>query len=104
MSRAVVVLDGWALGRQRFGWYVYGWASHSFETIVITVFMSRYLPAVAQNAVAATGPRSSRWWCFSSAASPCCWASTSARRVLRPGTHLQRTWEDHLHGRRTTHG
>jgi MFS transporter, UMF1 family len=41
--------------RLRFGWYFYGWASHTFETIVITVFMSRYLPAVATNAVGANG-------------------------------------------------
>ncbi|MGH3857207.1 MAG: MFS transporter [Pseudonocardiaceae bacterium] len=49
------VLSGRGLGRQRFGWYAYGWASHAFETTVITVFMSRYLPAVAQNAVGPGG-------------------------------------------------
>jgi len=27
--------------RQRRGWYLYGWASHTFPTIVTTVFMSR---------------------------------------------------------------
>jgi UMF1 family MFS transporter len=41
--------------RLRFGWYSYGWASHTFETIVITVFMSRYLPTVAENAVGVNG-------------------------------------------------
>ncbi|HEX7662509.1 MAG TPA: MFS transporter [Pseudonocardiaceae bacterium] len=41
--------------RQRWGWYAYAWGSHSFETSVITVFMSRYLPAVAKNAVGANG-------------------------------------------------
>jgi UMF1 family MFS transporter len=55
MSQAASVRDRWALPRQRFGWYAYGWASHTFETTVITVFMSRYLPAVAQNAVGSNG-------------------------------------------------
>lgn len=40
--------------RQRRGWYGYWWASHSFETTVVSVFMNRYLPSVAQNAA---GPR-----------------------------------------------
>ncbi|MBI3688158.1 MAG: MFS transporter [Actinobacteria bacterium] len=39
--------------RQRRGWYWYGWASHAFPTTVVTVFMGRYLEAVA--AVAAGG-------------------------------------------------
>ena len=43
------------LRRQRFAWYTYGWAAHTFETTVITVFMSRYLPAVAKNAVGPNG-------------------------------------------------
>ena len=43
------------LPRLRAGWYAYGWASHVFETTVVTVFMSRYLPAVAQNAVGMGG-------------------------------------------------
>src|SRR3979490_298513 len=43
------------LGRQRFGWYAYGWASHTFETTVTTVFMSRYLPTTAENAVGKAG-------------------------------------------------
>ena len=55
MSQAESVRDRWALPCQRFGWYAYGWASHTFETTVITVFMSRYLPAVAQNAVGSNG-------------------------------------------------
>ena len=38
------------LKRQRFGWYGYGWASHTFEATVVTVFMSRYLPSVGENA------------------------------------------------------
>jgi MFS transporter, UMF1 family len=38
------------LRRQRLGWYAYGWASHVFPTIVITVFMGRYLEAVAGDA------------------------------------------------------
>jgi len=41
--------------RQRFAWYSYAWASHTFETSVITVFMSRYLPAVAKKAVGDNG-------------------------------------------------
>jgi UMF1 family MFS transporter len=32
---------------QRFGWYTYYWAAHSFPTTVTTVFMSRYLPSTA---------------------------------------------------------
>ena len=43
------------LHRQRFGWYAYGWASHTFQTTVGTVFMSRYLPAVAENVVGRDG-------------------------------------------------
>ena len=43
------------LNRLRFGWYTYGWASHTFETTVITVFMSRYLPYVAEQAVGQNG-------------------------------------------------
>ena len=43
------------LHRQRFGWYAYGWASHAFQTTVVTVFMSRYLPAVAENVVGRDG-------------------------------------------------
>lgn len=35
------------LRRQRRGWYFYGWASHVFPTTVVTVFMGRYLEAVA---------------------------------------------------------
>jgi UMF1 family MFS transporter len=41
--------------RQRRGWYLYGWASHTFPTIVTTVFMSRYLTSVAENAVGKHG-------------------------------------------------
>jgi UMF1 family MFS transporter len=41
--------------RQRRGWYLYGWASHVFPTLVITVFMSRYLTSVAENAVGKNG-------------------------------------------------
>jgi UMF1 family MFS transporter len=52
---AVTSAPGPALRRQRFGWYTYGWASHTFEATVVTVFMSRYLPAVAQNAVGRNG-------------------------------------------------
>ena len=44
-----------ALKRLRFGWYSYGWAAQVFETTVLAVFMSRYLPAVATNAVGETG-------------------------------------------------
>ncbi len=39
----------------RRGWYLYGWASHVFPTIVTTVFMGRYLTAVAENAVGKQG-------------------------------------------------
>ncbi|HEX8092896.1 MFS transporter [Jatrophihabitans sp.] len=41
--------------RQRRGWYFYGWASHVFPTIVVTVFMGRYLTSLAENAVGKTG-------------------------------------------------
>jgi UMF1 family MFS transporter len=41
--------------RQRRGWYLYGWASHVFPTIVVTVFMGRYLTSVAENAVGKQG-------------------------------------------------
>lgn len=43
------------LRRQRRAWYTYGWGSHAFETTVVAVFLSRYLPAVATNAVGANG-------------------------------------------------
>src|SRR5882724_11316531 len=46
---------GDALRRQRFGWYGYAWASHTFEATVITVFMSRYLPSTAINSVGENG-------------------------------------------------
>ena len=41
--------------RQRRGWYFYGWASHVFPTIVVTVFMGRYLTSLAENAVGKAG-------------------------------------------------
>ncbi|HEY4019069.1 MAG TPA: MFS transporter [Pseudonocardiaceae bacterium] len=44
-----------ALRRQRMAWYTYGWGAHTFETSVVTVFMSRYLVAVAEKAVGKTG-------------------------------------------------
>lgn len=44
-----------AQARQRRGWYLYGWASHVFPTIVVTVFMGRYLTSVAENAVGEHG-------------------------------------------------
>jgi MFS transporter, UMF1 family len=44
-----------SLSRQRRGWYLYGWASHVFPTIVVTVFMGRYLTSVAENAVGKHG-------------------------------------------------
>lgn len=44
-----------ATDRARKGWYLYGWASHTFPTVVVTVFMSRYLTSVAENAVGKTG-------------------------------------------------
>lgn len=43
------------LKTQRRAWYSYWWASHSFETIVISVFLSQYLPAVAAKAVGENG-------------------------------------------------
>jgi len=46
---------GPALRRQRFAWYTYGWAAHTFETTVVAVFLSQYLPAVATRAVGASG-------------------------------------------------
>ncbi len=44
-----------AIGRRRRGWYLYGWASQTFPTLVTTVFMSRYLTSVAENAVGKHG-------------------------------------------------
>jgi UMF1 family MFS transporter len=46
---------GSALRVQRRAWYAYGWASHAFETTVVAVFLSRYLPSVAANAVGDNG-------------------------------------------------
>jgi UMF1 family MFS transporter len=46
---------GPALRVQRRAWYAYGWASHAFETTVVAVFLSRYLPSVASNAVGDNG-------------------------------------------------
>jgi UMF1 family MFS transporter len=43
------------LAAQRKGWYGYAWASHTFEATVVTVFMSRYLPSIAENAVGKEG-------------------------------------------------
>lgn len=39
----------------RRAWYLYGWASQTFPTVVTTVFMSRYLTSVAENAVGKHG-------------------------------------------------
>jgi MFS transporter, UMF1 family len=44
-----------AVDRQRRGWYLYGWASHVFPTVVVTVFMGRYLTSVTENAVGKQG-------------------------------------------------
>lgn len=41
--------------RHRRGWYLYGWASHVFPTIVVTVFMGRYLTSLAENQVGKQG-------------------------------------------------
>ncbi len=49
------VREAQGCARQRFGWYAYGWASHGFETTVVTVFMSRYLPTIAVNAAGENG-------------------------------------------------
>jgi UMF1 family MFS transporter len=49
------VFEGRELRTQRRAWYTYAWGSHAFETIVVSVFLSRYLPAVATNAVGANG-------------------------------------------------
>jgi UMF1 family MFS transporter len=46
---------GFGTRAQRRGWYIYGWASHVFPTLVTTVFMSRYLTSVAENAVGKHG-------------------------------------------------
>lgn len=40
---------------RRRAWYAYGWASHVFPTLVTTVFMSRYLTSVAEDAVGTRG-------------------------------------------------
>jgi UMF1 family MFS transporter len=52
---SIVVFEGRELRTQRRAWYTYAWGSHAFETIVVSVFLSRYLPAVATNAVGANG-------------------------------------------------
>lgn len=52
---SAAAFTGDALKRQRFAWYTYGWGSHAFETTVVAVFLSRYLPAVATNAVGEHG-------------------------------------------------
>ena len=44
-----------AAQRHRRAWYLYGWASQPFPTVVVTVFMSRYLTAVTENAVGKNG-------------------------------------------------
>ncbi len=41
--------------RHRQAWYLYGFASQSFPTVVVTVFMSRYLTSVAEDAVGKHG-------------------------------------------------
>jgi UMF1 family MFS transporter len=46
---------GFGTRTQRRGWYIYGWASHVFPTLVTTVFMSRYLTSVAEHAVGKHG-------------------------------------------------
>lgn len=51
----MAAVDASAPTRQRRAWYLYGWASHTFPTIVTTVFMSRYLTSVAENAVGKHG-------------------------------------------------
>jgi UMF1 family MFS transporter len=51
----VPVTDDAVVRRHRLGWYLYGWASHVFPTIVTTVFMGRYLTSVAENAVGKNG-------------------------------------------------
>ncbi|HEX2903922.1 MAG TPA: MFS transporter [Jatrophihabitans sp.] len=43
------------MSRHRRGWYLYGWASHVFPTIVVTVFMGRYLTSLAENQVGKHG-------------------------------------------------
>ncbi len=43
------------VSRLRRGWYLYGWASHVFPTIVVTVFMGRYLTSLAENDVGKQG-------------------------------------------------
>lgn len=41
--------------REIFGWTMYDWASSAFSTTVLTVFLNRYLTAVAQTASQASG-------------------------------------------------
>lgn len=51
----MTTLDADETVRSRRGWYFYGWASHVFPTVVTTVFMSRYLTSLAENAVGTHG-------------------------------------------------
>ncbi len=48
-------VDAATLRSYRRGWYTYGWASHVFPTLVTTVFMSRYMVSVTENAVGTHG-------------------------------------------------
>ncbi|MHA3705184.1 MFS transporter [Jatrophihabitans sp. YIM 134969] len=43
------------LASYRRGWYWYGWASHVFPTLITTVFMSRYMVSVTEEAVGENG-------------------------------------------------
>lgn len=54
-TTAAETVDAATLRRYREGWYWYGWASHVFPTLITTVFMSRYLGAVAEKAVGENG-------------------------------------------------
>jgi UMF1 family MFS transporter len=52
---ATAAFTGPDLQVQRRAWYTYTWAAHVFETIVVSVFLSQYLPAVAADAVGENG-------------------------------------------------
>jgi MFS transporter, UMF1 family len=41
--------------RMRRGWYLYGWASQPFATVVAAVFMPRYLTSITSNTVGDSG-------------------------------------------------
>lgn len=55
MTSQQVLPDPALVTRARRGWYVYDWASSTFSTTVITVFLGPYLTSIAQAAAGSDG-------------------------------------------------